>query len=80
MSGRVRVQARSQRKTLSLPPAENFLWQYVYSTPVADAASKLDEDARADLQQEVVTGWESFGEDDALILEVDVTSAIGRRA
>jgi ubiquinone/menaquinone biosynthesis C-methylase UbiE len=79
-AGFTEVQARSQRKTLSLPPAESFLWQYVYSTPVADAASKLDEDARADLQQEVVTGWEPFAEDGALVLEVDVTSAIGRRA
>jgi len=74
------VQARSERKTLSLPPAENFLWQYVYSTPIADSASRLDEDARAELQREVVTGWEPFSEDDALVLEVDVTSAIGRRA
>jgi SAM-dependent methyltransferase len=74
------VQAHSERMTLKLPPAEHFLWQYVNSTPVADAASRLDEDARADLQQEVVTGWEPFGEDDALMLEVDVTSAIGRRA
>ena len=74
------VQAHSERMTLKLPPAEHFLWQYVNSTPVGDAASRLDEDARADLQQEVVTGWEPFGEDDALILEVDVTSAIGRRA
>jgi ubiquinone/menaquinone biosynthesis C-methylase UbiE len=72
------VQARSELKTLRVPPAEQFLWQYVNSTPVADAASKLDEDARADLQQEVVTGWEPFGEDGALVLEVDMTSAIGR--
>jgi hypothetical protein len=74
------VQARSERKTLRVPPAEDFLWQYVSSTPVAEAASKLDEGARTDLQQEVVTGWAPFAEDDALILEVDVTSAIGRGA
>jgi hypothetical protein len=52
----------------------------VFSTPVAEAASKLDEDARAELQQEVVTGWEPFAEDGALVLEVDMTSATGRRA
>jgi hypothetical protein len=63
-----------------LPPAEEFLWQYLYSTPVADAANKLDEDRRADLQQEVVTGWEPFADDGALVLEVDMTSAIGHRA
>jgi ubiquinone/menaquinone biosynthesis C-methylase UbiE len=74
------VQVRSEAKTLSVPPAEDFLWQYVYSTPVAEAASKLDEDRRAELQHEVVTGWEPFADDGALVLEVDMTSAIGRRA
>jgi ubiquinone/menaquinone biosynthesis C-methylase UbiE len=74
------VQVRSELKTLRVPPAGDFLWQYVYSTPVADAASKLDEDRRADLHQEVVTGWEPFAHDGSLVLEVDMTSAIGRRA
>ena len=74
------VQARSERKTLRVPHAKDFLWQYVYSTPLADAASKLDEDRRLDLRQEVVTGWEPFAEDGGLVLEVDMTSATGRRA
>jgi hypothetical protein len=74
------VRARSERKTLALPPAEEFLSQYVFSTPLADAASGLDEDARAELQQEVVAAWEQFTEDGALVLEVDMTSAIGRKA
>ncbi len=74
------VQGSSERKTLRVPPAEDFLWQYVNSTPLADAASQLDEQARADLQREVVTGCEPFADDVALILEVDVTSAIGTGA
>jgi ubiquinone/menaquinone biosynthesis C-methylase UbiE len=74
------AQARSERKTLTLPRAEDFLWQYVYSTPLADAASKLGKDARDELQQEVVTGWEPFAEDGALVVEVDVTSAVGHGA
>ncbi|MEW6582510.1 MAG: methyltransferase domain-containing protein [Actinomycetota bacterium] len=74
------VEASSERKTLRVPPGEQFLWQYVFSTPVADAASKLAEDTRADLQREVVTGWAPFAEDGSLVLEVDLTSATGRRA
>ena len=73
------VQARSEPKTLSLPAAEEFLWQYVYSTPLAGAAAELDEGARAALQQEVVTGWESFADDGRLVLELDLTTATGRR-
>jgi hypothetical protein len=74
------VEVSSKRKTLRVPPAEGFLWQYLFSTPVAEAADKLDEEARADLQQEVVTGCEPFAEDGALVLNVDMTSAIGRGA
>jgi ubiquinone/menaquinone biosynthesis C-methylase UbiE len=74
------VRTHSERKALSVPPAEDFLWQYVYSTPLADAATSLDESQRADLQQEVVAGWESFDGENGLLLEVDVTSAIGRKA
>jgi ubiquinone/menaquinone biosynthesis C-methylase UbiE len=73
------VQARSEPETLSAPAAEEFLWQYVYSTPLAGAATALDEDARAALQREVVTGWESSAADGRLVLEVDVTTATARR-
>ena len=78
-AGFTEVSARSERKTLQLPPPEDFLWQYAHSTPLADAASKLSADQRAELQQEFVTGCEPFAEDGALVLDVDITSAIGRR-
>jgi ubiquinone/menaquinone biosynthesis C-methylase UbiE len=73
------VDASSERKTFMLPPAEDFLWEYVYSTPLADAVAALDEDAHAELQQEVANGWEPFTANGALVLEVDVTSAIGKK-
>ena len=72
------VQAGSEPETLSPPPAEEFLWQYVYSTPLAAAAAGLDEDGRAALQQEVVTGWESFAGDGPFVLEVNPTTATAR--
>jgi hypothetical protein len=74
------VGARSEHKALTLPAAEDFLWQYVFSTPLAEPAGKLDEERRADLQQEVVTGWAPFAEDGGLVLELDITSATARTA
>jgi ubiquinone/menaquinone biosynthesis C-methylase UbiE len=74
------VEARSEHKALTLPAAEDFLWQYVFSTPLAEPAGKLDEERRADLQQEVVTGWAPFAEDGGLVLELDITSATARTA
>jgi ubiquinone/menaquinone biosynthesis C-methylase UbiE len=79
-AGFTEVRVRSERKTLRVPPPEDFLWQYVYSTPIADAASKLSADQRVELQQEFVTGSEPFAEDGALVLDVDMTSAVGRKA
>lgn len=49
------VQARSERVTLSPPAAEEFLWQHVYSTPLAGAADGLDEAARAALPAAVTS-------------------------
>jgi ubiquinone/menaquinone biosynthesis C-methylase UbiE len=74
------VLVHSERKALAVPRAEDFLWQYVNSTPVAQAAKGLDEDQRALLEREIVAGWEPFADDGALLLDVDVTTATGRRA
>lgn len=79
-AGFVDPQARSERVTLPLPAAEDFVWQYVYSTPLAAAAESLDDGRRADLQREVAAAWEPFASDDGLDLEVDVTSATARAA
>lgn len=78
-AGFAEVRAHSERKELRLPRGEEFLWQYVYSTPLAEAANGLDEDARNELQDEVVREWEPFAEDGGLHLEVDVTGATGRK-
>jgi SAM-dependent methyltransferase len=74
------VVVHSERKVLGVPRAEDFLWQYVNSTPVAQAAKGLDEDQRALLEQEIVAGWEPFAENGGLLLDVDVTTATGLRA
>lgn len=69
-----------ERRTLNVSTAEDFLWQYLYGTPLAGAAWALDEQRRADFQHDVVTAWEPFAEDDGMILEVEVTSATARAA
>jgi ubiquinone/menaquinone biosynthesis C-methylase UbiE len=71
------VEVRSRRKRLVLPRAEDFLWEYAYSTPLAEVVSRLHEHARAELQQDVVSAWEKFTEADSVVLEIDVTSAVG---
>jgi hypothetical protein len=51
----------------------------VHSTPLADAASQLDEDRRNALEREVVDGWQPFTEEGRMALRVGGTVATGRK-
>lgn len=65
-------------KTLALPPATAFLWQYVRSTPLAAAAAEAGEAARAALERDIAARWEPFGHDHRLTLELRVVTASAR--
>jgi ubiquinone/menaquinone biosynthesis C-methylase UbiE len=74
-AGFTNVDARSYTKTLRLSPPEQFLWQYVHSTPLAAAVAELDESRREALEHQVVAGWQAFSDDGGLLLELGVTVA-----
>lgn len=78
-AGFASVDAWSSAKTLRLPPPEDFLWQYVHSTPVAAVATKLDEERRSALERDVVAGWQKFIEDGGLLLELGTTIATAQK-
>jgi ubiquinone/menaquinone biosynthesis C-methylase UbiE len=73
------VKARSAVKALRLPAAKDFLWQYVHSTPLAVAASQLDDAGRTALEDEVVAEWQPFAENGSVILDLGVTVATARK-
>ena len=60
---------------LVLPGPKDFLWQYVYSTPLAGAVEQLDDARRTQLERDVVAGWQKFVEGDTLVFEPRVTVA-----
>ena len=66
-------------KTLRLPPPQAFLWQYIHSTPMADAVAQIGEEARAALEQHMVAGCEPYVDDGALVADVRMLTAIARR-
>ena len=66
-------------KKLLLPPTEDFLWQYVYSTPLAAAAVELSDEQRAAIEREVLAGCEPFIEDGALVLRNPLTIAVAQK-
>ena len=63
---------------LRLAPPEEFLWQYVHSTPLAATVADLDGEGRAALAREVVAGWEPFVEQNVLVLVLPVVVATAR--
>jgi ubiquinone/menaquinone biosynthesis C-methylase UbiE len=73
----VDVQARPI--ALRLPAPADFLWQYLYSTPLAQSVSQADAEKRTALEQEVCSRWENLMIDGALPLGVSMTTATARK-
>ena len=71
---KVDVQARP--KTLRLPGPEDFLWQYLYSTPLAEAVAQTGEAKRNALERDVCARWQEFVVDGSMLLQVGMTTAI----
>jgi hypothetical protein len=74
------VELRPYTRRLSLPAPEAFLWQYLHSTPLAAAVAQLDDAAREALARDVVGSWQPMTVDGALVLELPVVLAAGRKS
>jgi len=53
------VVVRIDAKTLDLPPARDFVWQYIHCTPLA-ALIAADERVMRSLEQEMETAWQPW--------------------
>jgi ubiquinone/menaquinone biosynthesis C-methylase UbiE len=71
------VDVRRATRTLRVPPPEQFLWQYIHSTPMAAVLDDLDEARRAALERDVCTQWQVHCANGAMDLQVEMTTAIG---
>lgn len=69
------VHVQAAPKTLHLPAPEDFLWQYIYSTPVAETAKQVQQDQRDALEREVCDRWQQFVVDGGLSIQVGITTA-----
>ncbi len=72
------AEVSTSEKTVVLPPPQEFMWQYVRSTPLAAPAARLDAQQRAVLEAEFVAGCQSLAEDGQLVLRHSVTLATAR--
>lgn len=68
------VDVRAKPKTLRLPAPADFLWQYIYSTPIAEAAAQAGEAKRDALERDVCAQWQEFVVNDSMSLQVSMTT------
>lgn len=73
------ISVQSETKSLRLPGPEDFLWQYVNSTPLAGAVARVDDERRGSLERDIVSEWQQFVKDRALTLHVRMVSATARK-
>jgi ubiquinone/menaquinone biosynthesis C-methylase UbiE len=73
------VDVQPGTKTLRLPPPEDFLWQYVQSTPLAAMVAQVDDQSRAALERDVVAKLQEFVKDGALMFQVGLVVATARK-
>ncbi len=73
------VDVRQATKALRVPPPEQFMWQYVHSTPMAAAIAELDEQRRAALEGDVTAQWQAHRADGGMALDVGMTTVIGTK-
>jgi hypothetical protein len=73
------VTIRPATKELQLPPAADFLWQYIQCTPLAPSIMTVDENRRMALKRDVVNGWQPWTEERGMRYHQDMLVASGRR-
>ncbi|WP_167784611.1 methyltransferase domain-containing protein [Ramlibacter rhizophilus] len=72
------VEVHRTTTKLGLPPIRDFLWQYVFSTPLADVVAKANEASRCALEREIADRWQEFAPDGSLTCEVGISTVSGR--
>lgn len=72
------VKLAKGKKALRLPPPEEFLWQYVHSTPLGQVVSRASDAQRSALTDDVVERWQGAVAGGVLKLDVDMTTVTAR--
>jgi hypothetical protein len=68
------VDVQAKPKDLRLPAPKDFLWQYIYSTPLGEAVAKADPGKLDALERGVCTPWQTFATDGSLSCQVGMTT------
>jgi hypothetical protein len=72
------VEVQKTQTKLRLPAPEDFLWQYIHSTPLAGLVGKATDAQRTALVVDIRKRWQKFVVDEALILDFGMTTVRGK--
>jgi trans-aconitate methyltransferase len=72
------VDVHTSQRSLRLPAPQDFLWQYIHSTPLAGFVANATEQERAALQDDVGNHWQRFKTDGGMKLELHMTTVHGK--
>jgi SAM-dependent methyltransferase len=70
---------RTDTKSLQLPTARDFLWQYVHCTPLAALLSNLDAARLTALESDVVARWQRWSADGGMTCKQGMNVAKARK-
>jgi len=73
------VTVRAETKNLQLPPANEFLWQYIHSLPLAGMVASLDDEQADAFERDIVERWKPWSDDGGMMIEQGTVVATGRR-
>jgi ubiquinone/menaquinone biosynthesis C-methylase UbiE len=68
------VRLTQAMKPLQLPPARDFMWQYINCTPMINAIAGATNEQRLALEREICERWQEFATGDGLEIEVGMTT------
>lgn len=69
------VAVGAEKKTLRMPPAADFLWQYVHGTPLTGLLTPLEDERKDALERDVVEGWSQWSDDDGMTYDLGIIVA-----
>lgn len=73
------VTVRSQSRTLQLPPAREFMWQYIYCTPLMALLPQSGNAQTEALERDMVAGWAPWATEDGMRYDQSNLVASARR-
>jgi len=73
------VTTEEDRKTVELPSARDFMWQYIYCTPLMGIVPQTGNAQTAALEQDVVAGWQPWATGDGMRFEQSTLISSARK-